>query len=80
MGWFRKRANHQTLEIMIMLSRKPNNAYDGGIFGTELAYMKETLVFITPAFKMHWFLWLHILIRHSTTRNYNFEHRVGSKW
>jgi len=39
-----------------MLSRKPNNAYDGGIFGTELAYERD-FGFITPALKMHWFLW-----------------------
>ena len=53
---------------------KPNNAYDGGIFGTELAYERD-FGFISPSLKCIGFYGTYTYT-HSTTRNYKFEHRI----
>ena len=53
---------------------KPTNAYDGGIFGAEVAYERD-FGFIAPALKCIGFYGTYTYT-HSSTRNYKFEHRV----
>lgn len=52
---------------------RPINAYDGSIFGVEMAYERD-FGFIAPALSCIGFYGTYTYT-HSTTRNYKFEHR-----